>query len=89
MTKPEPAFAQSAHHRRAAAADAAKKPRSVVYPTEKKENSPLLQATFKMLASLIFPASHPASIVSGHELNYCVRDGNRWTLMPIDTNYLL
>ena len=40
-----------------------------------------------MLALPIFPASHPASIVGGNELNFCVRDGNRWTLTPINTNY--
>ena len=39
-----------------------------------------------MLALLIFPASHPASIVSADELNFCVRDGNRWTLIAINTN---
>ena len=39
-----------------------------------------------MLALPIFPASHPASIVGGNELNFCVRDGNRWTLTPISTN---
>ena len=33
-----------------------------------------------MLALSIFPASHPASIVDEYELNFCVRDGNRWTL---------
>ena len=36
----------------------------------------------------IFPASHPASIVGVHELNFCVRYGNRWTLMTINTNYV-
>ena len=36
----------------------------------------------------IFPGSHPPSIVGVHELNFCVRDGNRWTLMTINTNYL-
>ena len=41
-----------------------------------------------MLALPIFPASHPASIVGGNELNFCVRDGNRWTLALISTNYL-
>ena len=41
-----------------------------------------------MLALPIFPASHPASIVDEYELNFCVRDGNRWTLVPISTNYL-
>ena len=41
-----------------------------------------------MLALPIFPGSHPPSIVGAHELNFCVRDGNRWTLMTINTNYL-
>ena len=40
-----------------------------------------------MLALPIFPASRPASIVGGSELNFCVRYGNRWTLTPINTNY--
>ena len=39
-----------------------------------------------MLALPIFPASHPASIVGEGVLNFCVRDGNRWTLMAINTN---
>ena len=42
----------------------------------------------KMLALPIFPASHPASIVGACELNFCVRDGNRWTLTAINTNLL-
>ena len=41
-----------------------------------------------VLALPIFPASHPASIVGADELNFCVRDGNRWTLVAINTNYL-
>ena len=41
-----------------------------------------------MLALPIFPASHPASIFGGYELNFCVRDGNGWTLALISTNYL-
>ena len=39
-----------------------------------------------MLALPIFPASRPASIVGASELNFCVRDGNRWTLTAINTN---
>ena len=39
-----------------------------------------------MFALPIFPGSHPPSIVGAHELNFCVRDGNRWTLMTINTN---
>ena len=34
----------------------------------------------------IFTASHPATIVGANELNFCVRDGNRWTLIAINTN---
>ena len=41
-----------------------------------------------MLALPIFPVSHPTSIFGGDELNFCVRDGNRWTLTPISTNYI-
>ena len=35
----------------------------------------------------IFTASHPATIVGADVLNFCVRDGNRWTHMTINTNY--
>ena len=38
-----------------------------------------------VLALPIFPASHPASIVGADELNFCVRDGNRWNLSVIAT----
>ena len=41
-----------------------------------------------MFALPIFTASHPATIVGVHVLNFCVRDGNRWTHMTINTNYL-
>ena len=34
----------------------------------------------------IFTASHPATIVGARVLNFCVRDGNRWTHMTINTN---
>ena len=42
-----------------------------------------------MFALPIFTASHPATIVGANELNFCVRNGNRWTLIAINTNYLL
>ena len=42
-----------------------------------------------MSALPIFTASHPATIVSANELNFCVRDGNRWTLIAINTDYLI
>ena len=42
-----------------------------------------------MFALPIFTASHPATIVGVHVLNFCVRDGNRWTHMTINTNSLL
>ena len=46
-------------------------------------------STFRLrlvFALPIFPGSHPPSIVGVHELNFCVRNGNRWTLMTINTN---
>ena len=33
--------------------------------------------------------SRPATIVGTNELNFCVRNGNRWTLIVINTNYSL
>ena len=41
-----------------------------------------------MLALPIFAARHQATIVGVSELNFCVRDGNRWTLTTINTNSL-
>ena len=40
-----------------------------------------------MLALSIFTCSRPHTIVDEPELNFCVRDGNRWTLRPINTNF--
>ena len=42
-----------------------------------------------MLALPIFPGRLQPSIVSRNELNYCVRNGNRWTLTLISTNYVI
>ena len=42
-----------------------------------------------MLALSIFTCSHPHTIVDELELNFCVRDGNRWTLKPINTNLFI
>ena len=39
-----------------------------------------------VLALPIFPGRLQPSIVSRSELNYCVRNGNRWTLTLISTN---
>ena len=36
----------------------------------------------------IFPGRHQPSIFGTTELNFCVRDGNRWTLSAINTNLL-
>ena len=35
----------------------------------------------------IFPGSRPPSIFAAVELNFCVRDGNRWDLNAISTGY--
>ena len=37
----------------------------------------------------IFTGRFQPTIFGTTELNFCVRDGNRWTLSVIDTNYLL
>ena len=34
----------------------------------------------------IFPGRFQPSIFGANELNYCVRDGNRWTLIAINTD---
>ena len=41
-----------------------------------------------VLALSIFTCSHPHTIVDEPELNFCVRDGNRWTLRTINTNFV-
>ena len=41
---------------------------------------------YNMLALPIFPGSRPPSIVGADVLNFCVRYGNRWTHMTINTN---
>ena len=54
----------------------------------KKEDLHSFEWRSFVLALPIFPGSRPPSIVGVHELNFCVRDGNRWTLMTINTNYI-
>ena len=41
-----------------------------------------------MSALPIFPGRFQPSIFGANELNYCVRDGNRWTLIAKNTDYL-
>ena len=36
----------------------------------------------------IFPSRYQLSIFDASELNYCVRNGNRWTLTAINTDYV-
>ena len=52
-----------------------------------KENPRCKSSAGFVLALPIFPVSHPTSIFGENELNFCVRYGNRWTLIPISTNY--
>ena len=54
---------------------------------KKKKNSTISGGVL-VFALPIFTASHPATIVGANELNFCVRDGNRWTLAAINTNLL-
>ena len=55
-------------------------------PTGRKKPRPFSRGL--MFALPIFTASHPATIVGANVLNFCVRDGNRWTHMTINTNSL-
>ena len=57
---------------------------SITY--QKAEKSPDLSVEALVLALPIFTASHPATIVGVQVLNFCVRDGNRWTHLTINTN---
>ena len=50
------------------------------------QKNPDLSVEAFVFALPIFTASHPATIVGVHVLNFCVRDGNRWTHMTINTN---
>ena len=47
-----------------------------------------ISRTVFVLALPIFPCSHPQSIVGANELNFRVRNGNGWTLVAINTNYV-
>ena len=53
------------------------------------QKSPDLSVEALVFALPIFTASHPATIVGVRVLNFCVRDGNRWTHTTINTNSLL
>ena len=59
---------------------------TITYSLTKKNRSAFTDRFFFVLALPIFPCSRPQSIVGEGELNFCVRDGNRWTLTPINTN---
>ena len=53
-----------------------------------KRNAPVKRpGRYTVLALSIFTCSHPHTIVDEPELNFCVRDGNRWTLRTINTNF--
>ena len=51
-----------------------------------RQKEKLLLSQELVLALPIFTARHQATIVGVSELNFCVRDGNRWTLTTINTN---
>ena len=60
---------------------------SVIFK-DKNENTAEFSAVFQSCWRLsIVPGRLQPSIVDINELNFCVRDGNRWTLVIIDTNY--
>ena len=52
-----------------------------------KKTTTLLGGNFKFRHRPIFPGRFQPSIFGTAELNYCVRDGNRWNLCAKDTGY--
>ena len=70
-------------------------PRVPVLPSSASDCSRIKQraVSFKTALScarrVIFPGRRQPSIVTVNELNYCVRNGNRCTLITIDTHYVL
>ena len=58
-----------------------------IVPAKAKKNLHITVEVIFVFALPIFTASHPATIVGVHVLNFCVRDGNRWTHMTINTNF--
>ena len=48
-----------------------------------------LRRNIKCRHQPIFPVRRQTSIFGACELNYCVRNGNRWTLAAINTYYLI
>ena len=55
----------------------------------KKTPQPVSRLRVFMLALPIFPGRRQPSIVTVNELNYCVRNGNRCTLVTINTYYFV
>ena len=78
-----PTFQQKVKKKRPGAHDSETPCRSIQYIKKKNQ----AEAWFSMFALPIFTARHQATIVGVHVLNFCVRDGNRWTHMTINTNF--
>ena len=54
-----------------------------------KKQQSIWTAVLKCWRKPIFPGRYQPSIFGTSELNFRVRDGNGWTLVVINTNYLL
>ena len=50
--------------------------------------APFPERSGPVLALPVFPGRRQPSIVGGDELNYRVRNGNGWTLTPINANFM-
>ena len=55
------------------------------YRRERAVSWPLDQWASTWLRATL-PGGRPPSTIAAKELNFCVRDGNRWTLITINTN---
>ena len=58
-----------------------------LFSRENKKGTRL--SDFEVSALLIFPSRRQLSIVSTNEFHYCVRYGNRWTIIVINTYYMV
>ena len=58
-------------------------------PAQQKTPERIVRAFSSCWHLPIFPGRHQPSIIGTSELNFCVRNGNRWTLAVINTNFSL
>ena len=62
---------------------------TLLFVFQGKEKRLLYSTVFSLFRQRpTLPGSHPPSTISAEELNFCVRNGNRWDLFAIVTGFL-